>query len=343
MSQLRLENYVFTVESVAKAFSLLSEDGDLVFYNSYRRPWLLEKIKQMVYRATGRHLRVLHQRGDFAVLAVGRRDGAAAPEPAAQAGVDAPIDDWPFLYLERRGIPAVYVRAMLSLAVLVAGLMFVLQVTTRGRDGSEGGADRLLVKLAFVLMGVAFLLLETKSIIRFSLLFGATWVNTSLVVLAVLLLVLAANWTAAVWRGPSLLPVVYALLILSCLLPWVFPLSDLLCLESRVLRFVVASLMTFSPIYFANLIFSLTFRNQPAPEHLFGWNLIGATLGGILEYTSMALGYELLAGIVAICYTFVFVLLILARRLGATRGLVPAVVSGGLVESGRPLGQEGML
>jgi hypothetical protein len=72
--------------------------------------------------------------------------------------------------------------------------------------------------------------------------------------------------------------------------------------------------MTFSPIFFANLIFSVSFRDQAIPEQLFGWNLLGATIGGVIEYASMATGYNFLAVIVACCYTIVFALLLLYRR-----------------------------
>jgi hypothetical protein len=163
-------------------------------------------------------------------------------------------------------------------------------------------------------MGIAFLLLETKSIVQFSLLFGTTWVNTSLVFLGVLSLVLCANWAALPLRKDTALPVVFLLLLASCLLTLFYPLSNLLRLESGVARFILGSLMTFSPIFFANLIFSLTFRDQALPEHLFGWNLLGATVGGLVEYASMATGYNALAVIVAVCYTLVFAFLLLSRR-----------------------------
>ena len=72
--------------------------------------------------------------------------------------------------------------------------------------------------------------------------------------------------------------------------------------------------MTFSPIFFANLVFSISFRDQEIAEHVFGWNLIGATIGGIAEYVSMAMGYNFLAYIVAFCYVAVAVLLFLWRK-----------------------------
>ena len=177
----------------------------------------------------------------------------------------------------------------------------------------------LLIKLAFVLMGIAFLVLETKSVIQFSLLFGTTWLNNSLIFLAVLLLVLAANWTATVLENTRpVLWTIYGLLLISALFPLIYPLSNLLNIDSTFVRFVAASLMTFSPIYFANLIFSLTFKDQKIAEHVFGWNLLGATFGGIVEYGSMAWGYNVLSFVIAICYSAVFLMLLGARRRMAT-------------------------
>src|SRR5919201_5412984 len=98
-----------------------------------------------------------------------------------------------------------------------------------------------------------------------------------------------------------------------------------LAIQPVSLRFVLASLMTFSPIFFANLIFSTTLRDRPLAEHLFGWNLLGAFCGGILEYTSMAVGYNCLSYIVLIAYSLVFVLLVLDKKKQPTLSPVPAV------------------
>jgi hypothetical protein len=193
---------------------------------------------------------------------------------------------------------------MLVLILLVA-LVHMAHRAVRKADDTPA---RMRTKLAFLLMGVAFLVLETKSVVQFSLLFGTTWINSSLVFLGVLTLILVANWTAlkldARWIG-----LVCVLLVASALLPFAVPLSSLLDIESWALRFVGATLLTFAPIFFANLLFSLAFRNQKVAEQLFGWNLVGTTLGGVVEYASMGIGYTNLALIVAVTYTIVGVLL----------------------------------
>src|SRR5262249_29940611 len=284
-------NYVFTEDSVRRAYSLLTDNGDVLLYNYYRRWWLVEKFQQMMLRASGKAPLLVHEQGDFKMLLAGKVRAADTEPRKSGVRIDIPTDDWPFPYLIRRGIPVFYGVAMVAAVLVTTGLMLLLHFANRRRGGAGGAGGTgtpaglgLMTKGAFVLMGTAFLLLETKSIVQFSLLFGTTWLNTSLVFLAVLALVLAANWTAtaAPLRKPSAIYVIYGLLLASCLVTFLFPLSRLLAFESRAARFVVASLMTFSPIYFANLIFSLTFRDEEVPEHLFGWNLLGATVGGIV-------------------------------------------------------------
>jgi len=76
------------------------------------------------------------------------------------------------------------------------------------------------------LLGVAFLLLETKSVTGFALLFGTTWIVNAFVFAGVLIAVLAAvELTARVPTPP--VPIMYALLLGSLLLAWAVP-ADLL-------------------------------------------------------------------------------------------------------------------
>ena len=314
MAQLRLENYLFTQESVQRAYALLADGGDLVFYNYYRQPWLRTKIEELVRTTAGAPPREVFRRGDFAVLAA--RKGPAPLALPAAASIAIPNDDWPFLYLKQRGIPRTYAFAMAGMFALVTGLIAILHLSTR-KDAKYGGPGSLALKLAFALMGMAFLLLETKSIIQFSLLFGTTWVNNSMVFLAVLVLVLAANWVARLVEDPRWLWWISALLIGSTLVGFLVPLNGLLRIQSGFGRFLIASALTFSPIFFANLIFSITFRDQEVAEHIFGWNLIGTTLGGIAEYSSMIFGYAFLGVLVAFCYTGVVLLLVAS---GVLRG-----------------------
>lgn len=305
MSQLRLENYLFTQESVERAYSLLSPGGDIVFYNYYRYPWLFAKIVEMARRATGTPPTLLFD-GDFKVLRARRQPPVEALTPA---DIDVPTDDWPFLYLERQAIPKMYQWAMASMLAVVVLWIAILHRTMKAHAAEVGKAS-LQIKLAFLFMGIAFLLLETKSVIQFSLLFGTTWQNNSFVFLSVLVLVLAANWTARFMTAKTrAMPVVFGLLFVTSLVTLAYPVRKLLAVDAVWLRVVLASLLTLGPIYLANLIFSLAFRDDKRAEHVFGWNLIGATLGGVAEYFSMAVGYDVLAVVVAAAYLVAFIML----------------------------------
>jgi hypothetical protein len=325
MAQLRLENYIFTREAIARAFELLAPDGTLVFYNYYRRPWILAKLERAIRETTDREPVRLISGGSFTLMTVDRAGGASAAAPPG-ADIEPASDDWPFPYLQHRGLPRIYGGAMLTVLAYVAILLLVVE-TLRPATSEPAGRGALSVKLAFALMGAAFLLLEAKSVIQFSLLFGTTWLNNSLVFLAVLVLVLAGNWTAQAIRGRWLLWATLPLLLVSTLATFLYPLSNLLYVENGTLRFVAASLLTFGPVFFANVLFSTAFREQVVPEQMFGWNLFGATIGGALEYVSMALGYNALAGVVAVAYAAAFGLLLaggVGQRSAAALAFEPA-------------------
>jgi hypothetical protein len=319
VAQLRLENYIYTADSIREAWNLLDEHGDITFYNYYRRPWIVEKLYKMIIEATGRMPRVVWQEDDFVVLVVEKDGAAASLEATAKVvtgDVDPAIDDWPFFYLKNRSIPDLYVIAMSVIAIFILSMLLVMQRVTRVSNVEARARPEELraLRLTFILMGIAFSLLETKSIIQFSLLFGTTWLNTSLVILAVLVSVLAANWTVQLLEARLKLSLVFVLLMVSTAIPFVFPLGRLLGLESAPSRFIAAAVLTFAPVFFANLLFSLAFKPRKEAADLFGWNLFGATLGVVVEYFSMLLGYNALAVFVLIAYALAFVLLLYVGR-----------------------------
>jgi hypothetical protein len=155
-------------------------------------------------------------------------------------------------------------------------------------------------------MGAAFLLLETKSIVQFALLFGTTWLVNSLVFAGILVSVLLAIEVAE--RVERLRPrLLYTALLASLAVAWVVRPEQLLGL-SPATRFAAATTITFAPIFFANLIFAERFRSVSSSTTAFGINLFGAILGGALEYSSVVLGYRGLILVVAGLYTAAYLL-----------------------------------
>jgi MFS family permease len=318
MSNLRLDGYVYTVESIRTAYGLLNEKGVLTLSFGYGQHWLLLKLYRMVVEATGR-VPIFYESPGHVVFCV-PKTVLPAPPPRTINGLDLAMmpampqvepatDDWPFLYLARRTVPSDYL-------IVIGGLLLVSLLavgTLRGRSFGRSDAH-------FALLGMGFLLLETKSISDCSLYFGATWLVTLLVVTGVLLMVLASNVVAG--RVPRFSLWFYAPLFAVLVLLVVVP-------REQVLAFSLAGRLAWTllvvplPVFFAGLIFSTGFREAANPAVLFGANLIGAMIGGFAEYLGMAVGSHHLSYLVIAAYAG-SLLCLLRNRGGAATTTAPA-------------------
>jgi hypothetical protein len=154
-------------------------------------------------------------------------------------------------------------------------------------------------------MGAAFLLLETSNVVRFALLFGTTWFVNALVFAGILVSVYLAIEVARRIRvrHPAWL---YVPLFAAVLLAWAIPPESLLGLDF-VPRFAAAVALGFTPVFIANLVFADRFREVGASGIAFGTNLLGAIVGGVLEYGALVIGYRALLIVVAALYAAAFV------------------------------------
>jgi hypothetical protein len=298
-SALRLEGYLLTEQSVAQARLHLAPGGTFSMYNYYQ-PFLLARYATTIDQAFGHEpcVQVGAPLGGrrLAVLTV----RASGPVPHCAnvyhgAAVAPATDDHPFPYLPGRSIPNIYLE-ILALILIAA----VAAIKLAG-----GAFKRMSGYLDLAFMGAAFLLLETKNIVQFALLFGSTWFVNSLVFGAVLLVVWLAIETASRIKLPP--PVVlYAGLLASLVLTWVVPQESLLGLPS-VVRFLAAGALAFAPVYLANLIFSQRFKDVATSGDAFAANLLGAIVGGVLEYLALITGYRFLLIVTGVLYALAFV------------------------------------
>src|SRR5829696_6961435 len=191
---------------------------------------------------------------------------SAAPAPSS--------DDKPFLYVKDGSFTnlELYWRT-LFLILLVSAVTVAGVLLGRGRDaGSAGRALARMVRYRdLFLLGAAFMLLETKSVTGFALLFGTTWVVNALVFAGVLVAVLAAVELTHRVRTPRL-QIMYAVLIGGLALSWLVP-SSLLLSMSVVPRAIVAIVISFLPIFAANVIFAKRFSATADAPLAFGTNL----------------------------------------------------------------------
>lgn len=302
-SSLRLESFLFTREAMEAARSRLAADGVFSMYNYYRQRWLVDRLANTMRSVFGHPpcIDEVGRQGRLAVLSAGSdvddaRCGASW-RPITESSVISPAtDDHPFLYLKENEIPGFY---LLTIGlILLVSLGLVRLVTPR--------MSQIVSYGDLFLMGAAFLLLEAKSVVQFALLFGTTWFVNALVFAGVLVSVLAAVDVARrfQFKNPKRL---YLALTASLLIAWALPPGVLLEM-ARPARFIVAIIVSFTPIFLANLIFAERFRRVSSSPVAFGANLLGAMVGGVLEYTALVVGYRMILVVVAVLYLGAFLL-----------------------------------
>ncbi|MEU8356555.1 spermidine synthase [Nonomuraea sp. NPDC048882] len=302
-SSLRLESYLFTEEAMRAARAHLRPGGTFSMYNYYRESWLVDRLASTMQRAFGHKpcVDVVSTAGQQAVITAGlaATDQRCATEwPGAAAGTPEPAgDDRPFLYLKDATIPPIYI---ITLGLILIVSLLAVRVVA-------GPYQRMRPYADLFLLGVGFMLLETKSVTGFALLFGTTWVVNAIVFAGVLVAVLAAVEVTRRFRVPPL-PVMYGVLFAGLLLAWLVPNEWLLGLPLPV-RAVAAVTVAFLPIFAANVIFAKRFAETADATTSFGANLLGAMVGGCLEYVALVIGYKGLLIVAALLYVGALVLL----------------------------------
>jgi SAM-dependent methyltransferase len=301
-SSLRLESFLFTRQAIEEARDHLKPGGAFAMYNFYREDWLVDRLAGTLATAFGSKpcVESVGSVAYLAVLMVGR-DSSSVECPTTWSGAGSvaaaspATDDYPFLYLRERAIPGFY--------LLTLGLILLASLALT--KWAAGGLRPMGGYLDLFFMGTAFLLLETKSVVQFALLFGTTWFVNALVFGGILLSVLAAIEVARRFTLPR--PAnLYVVLAASLVMAWVIPPDALLQLDPGP-RFVAATLVSFAPIFVANLVFAQRFREVGKSNVAFGANLLGAMVGGVLEYMALVTGYQALLLVVAGLYGAAFI------------------------------------
>ncbi len=294
-----LENYLLTLQAIEAARAHLATGGTFVMYNYYQ-PFLLDRYATQLHQVFGTSPCVelgntLEQRQQ-AVLAV----KASGPVPNCSSIWSgqrvAPVpDDRPYPYLPGASIPSFY---LVILGLVLAASLAIVRL-------AGGAFNKMAGYVDLFWMGAAFMLLETKNIVQFALLFGTTWYVNSLVFGGVLLSIYAAVETARHVRLPRPM-LLYAALLIALAVSWLVPQGSLLDLPA-VPRFFAATALAFAPVFLANLVFAQRFRNVASSTTAFGANLLGAIVGGVLEYLSLITGFRFLLFVVAALYGLAFV------------------------------------
>lgn len=313
-SSVRLDNYVYTIESVRQSLSLLRPNGIMVVSFWTTMDWLKHRLYGTITAAAGYRPVVLsthvqEHSGSFPntafILGKPVRDATfKIPDRVAKSfdrlalpqGQERILtDDWPFLYLGNRGLDPVYVLVLIEIIAIASFCSRSILVSC---------ASPIHWQLFF--MGAAFMLLELEFISRLALLFGSTWITTSVVINGVLLLILFANLLVS-RLGRLLsgkLQLLYALLFVSLMASYCLPLHTILhdWQFNQAITYGAICAVTFLPVFAAAIIFSVSFARVSDSSRALSFNILGAVIGALLEYLTIYIGINALLFVVAGLY-----------------------------------------
>jgi SAM-dependent methyltransferase len=308
MSSVRLDNFLYTTEAFREMRQRLTPDGLLAVTFTVHERWIANRLHALFSQTFGATPRVFQGAlsSSSGTVYLGGRPVQGTPveimdfDPSAPtanghswnyvAGAEGylnpalfggatqvPTDDWPYLYLRDRSIPTNYLVCM---AVLFLLSLVAIRRTTGIRS----------IRWPFFFLGAAFLLVETKAMTELAIFLGSTWTVNFFVIATVLALIVLGTLLVLKGRAPSS-RVAFLLLGVTLAATFAAPVHFLLAWESP-LRGGVAVLLLCLPLFFAAIIFAYAIRAEPRPSAALGSNLIGALAGGMLEYSSMAIGFH---------------------------------------------------
>ena len=303
LTNLRLDHYLYTKESLARAKDLLRPDGVLVLSFEVTRPWIGQRLAKTMTEVFDTAPIVFEQRSDGAFgwggyFFVAAKDPTLLPRVLAEKPTLARFirarerlftsstinsltnnlltDDWPYLYLDRPRLPAIH---LFTAAFLAGSLVAMRKKLLRN----------VTLDLSMFFWGAAFLLFEFQNISKASLLFGLTWQTNMVVISAALLLILAAN--LVVKKKLLSARTAFGGLVASLILQLFIPLHQL-NRWNLLAKLLVGGTILNLPFFFGGVIFASWFSRSKRRSSAFASNLLGSAFGGLLEMFSFLTGIK---------------------------------------------------
>jgi hypothetical protein len=316
MTNTRLDEYVYTRESIERAKSLLADRGIIFLHFGASEYFIADRLASVLRDVFGEEpMSFIIPKSNFGLGGVmfvaGNLTGAKeqiAKEPTLKALMEkwqqrsplnftytTPIttDDWPYLYLKTHSIPLLY--------RLFAGLMVLLFI----QSCMYWGVSDVFIRWNrshwhFFFLGAGFMLLEVQNISKAAVVLGSTWLVNAVIISGILFMILLANLIAARFRKLTLIPV-YIILFGSCFSLYYV---DIACFASLpyLTRAILVGSLTTLPMFFSGIIFIRSFTDVKAKGQALGANLFGALVGALLQSITFITGIKSLLLIVAGLY-----------------------------------------
>src|SRR6266851_1576015 len=306
-SNIRIDNYVYTIEAMTAAKKLLLPDGLFVVKFQVDNAWIggrLQGLLTTVFSQTPLQIQSASQYGApgrFFLVGSQHKLANALSESAVSECVRnnkgfevskarLTTDDWPYFYQHEPGIPL----SVILISVLIVLTAFWFMART--------GEGSVRIHWHFFFLGAGFLLLEVQIISKIALLFGTTWVVNSIVVAALLMLIVAANATVSSVPRISR-KITYAGILIAAAIGYFVPMQSLFFPNPWVKGLAALAVLCL-PVYFAGIIFARSFAEVSFNSEALGSNLLGAVVGGVLESISFWTGLRALLLVSVLLYIF---------------------------------------
>ncbi len=311
LGSVRLDSFIYTIESLEEARARLADDGLLVLsFGPFREDIQLRQYEMVRQVFAQNPLYFAHANGHRTIVAGATSSldsidlapewRIVTPEEVAAGFAKYPgarivaTDDWPHLYNRSKVVPREYLVVLAGIALLS---ILLVRVHLRG-------SHRL--QPHFLFLGAGFLLLETKSVTEFALLIGSTWLTNALVFSVILASILFVNLAVARGWVRLAVPILFALLGVSLFVQFLLPVSSWVGAPGPGTT-MIATLYLGIPIVLASSIFATTFQRAALGTAALASNLVGSVLGGLSEYSSLAVGLRALSILALVMYGLAFV------------------------------------
>ena len=319
LTNIRLDHYLYTKESLAEVKKLLKPGG--LLYLSFEvdkkgqtgakieknlkevfggEPVVFE-LRDTAFFGLGGVIFMANSTGDVEEIYLDENQDLKKFIEARRVNYDTDTksltDNWPYLYLGKPQIPGIH----LWISVFLIVLFFLLRKTVAWQG---------VFRWDLFALGGGFLLYEFQNVSKISLLFGNTWTTNLFTITAILLFILLANLVQA--KRPLSLKLAYFGLLLTFAAQFLIPLETFNSF-SFYAKAILGPLFLNSPLFFSGIIFITLFRNAKEKSAAFASSLMGSAAGGLLEVFSFLLGIQSLL-LIALIFYLASIPLIIKRR-----------------------------
>tara|TARA_B100000787_G_C16189713_1_gene296717 strand:+ start:206 stop:2602 length:2397 start_codon:yes stop_codon:yes gene_type:complete len=304
---IRLDSYVYTVEAFTESKNRLKDDGFIFISFFVQTPEIGYKIFKMLEKATGIKPIVLKSKTNDRYIFIGGKEEADIQTNKLKYfkinkdfngenayDIDLSTDDWPFLYMPSKVYPFTYLSIIIVLLFFsIYFLNKVIKIKTSNFSAS------------CFFLGAGFMLVETKGITEIAKIYGSTWVVISIVIAAVLFMSFVANLIVMKKIKISSTSA-YSLLLISLITGYYLFTQDSVTISPNINKVLMPIILTL-PILFSGIAFSKELLKLQSISQALSSNILGAMVGGFLEYNSMYFGFSNLYILAGVIYLSAFI------------------------------------